>query len=340
MDASNFIAIGENIHCTRIVKRNGKRASVMPDGSEVVSFTYRGEERTLAVPPDWGRISPAFEDGKIKHVALAVWGSRNGEEQQAADARDYLCSLAEAQIAAGARFLDVNVDEFSSAPDTQADTMAYLAGFLADRFDTPLSIDSSKPKTLNAGLARCREAVPRPMVNSVSLERTDAIPLVQQYNAAVVVSASGREGLPADASERIANFREIIGLFDDLGIARDRMYLDPLVLPISTDPGNGMHFFDAVRQARAEFDGVHITGGLSNVSFGMPSRKLLNMTFVRLCAEAGADSGIIDPVVMPPSSVAALDPESEPFKLAKAVLTGEDMFGMEFITAFRDGRLG
>jgi hypothetical protein len=71
----------------------------------------------------------------------------------------------------------------------------------------------------------------------------------------------------------------------------------------------------------------------------MPERKLLNMTFIYLCVESGTDGGIIDPVVTPVSAIVTLDTDSEPFRLARAVLTGEDMFGMEYITAYREGRL-
>jgi 5-methyltetrahydrofolate--homocysteine methyltransferase len=116
------------------------------------------------------------------------------------------------------------------------------------------------------------------------------------------------------------------------------MHPDPLVLPISVDGGNGNIFLESTRQVSRRFEGVRPTGGLSNVSFGMPARRLLNITFARLAAEHGGCGGIIDPVSMPTSAIAELDEQSEPFKLAKAVLTGQDAFGGEYIAAFREGR--
>jgi len=211
--------------------------------------------------------------------------------------------------------------------------------FLSKRYNTPLSIDSSNPETLATGLAGCRNDIAPPMINSISLERPSVIDLAKQFNADAIVNAAGREGMPADADERTTNFRELIALTDAAGVERTKLHLDPLVLPISTDPVNGMHFLNATSQARSEFEGVHLSGGLSNISFGMPSRKLLNMTFAYLCVEAGTDGGIIDPAVMPVAAIAAMEVESEPFQMAKAVLVGEDMFGMEFITAYRDGKL-
>ena len=339
MDWQDFIVVGENIHCTRIVKRGGVRTTALPDGSEAVKFKYKDADRLLPVPPNWGQVSPAFEEGKIKHVALGIHQSLHGSEAEKQAGEDYLCYLADRQIAGGTTYLDLNVDEYSPEPAVQGDMMEYMASFLSARYDTPLSIDSSNPDTLRIGLEQCRTDVAAPMINSVSLERPAAIELVTEFNADVIVNAAGRAGMPCGAEDRVANFRELMAMLDQAGVARHKQHLDPLVFPISVDPMNGSYFLGATAQAKAEFEGVHLNGGLSNISFGMPSRKLLNMVFVTLCAEAGTDGGIIDPASMPPAAMAALDPASEPFKLAKAVLTGEDMFGLEFISAFREGRL-
>ena len=339
MHFADFIVVGENIHATRIVKRGGVRTATLPDGTEALRFQRDGAESALPVPSSWETFSPAYADGKIKHVALGIYQTLHGSGAEKAAAEAYLCYLAERQINAGATYLDLNVDEYSTDPAVQAEIMVYMATFLSSRYDTPLSIDSSNPDTLRAGLECCRQDIAAPMINSISLERPEVIDLAKAYGAHAIVNAAGREGMPADAAERLANFRELIGMLDAAGIERNRIHLDPLVLPISTDPMNGPHFLEATAGARAEFAGVHLNGGLSNISFGMPNRKLLNMVFVYLCAEVGTDGGIIDPVSMPVSAIAALDPESESFQLAKAVLTGTDMFGMEYIAAYREGRL-
>jgi 5-methyltetrahydrofolate--homocysteine methyltransferase len=131
----------------------------------------------------------------------------------------------------------------------------------------------------------------------------------------------------------------MIDLLDDAGIERDRMHLDPLVFPVSTDPQNASRFFEAIRSVKDAFGEVKLTGGYSNVSFGMPNRKLLNKVFTYLCVQHGAESGIINPVAMPPREIARMDEQDESFQLARAVLTGEDMYGMEYISAHREGRL-
>ncbi len=341
MDMSNFVVIGENIHCTRIVKFGGLHTVELPDGKVVVAFKHEGADRRLPIPDDWAEVSPAFADGKVKHMALAIHQATRGatdEDRQAGEA--YLVWAAQRQIDAGAAFLDVNVDEYSHKPEEQIAAMTWLATFLGERFETPLSIDSSKVATVVAGLECCQTPGRKRMINSVSLERQELVEVMDRFATEAVVSAAGVSDLPSDVDGRIANFESIVAQLDAAGIERERMHLDPLVLPISTDPMHGRNFLDATAEAVRRFEGVRLCGGFSNVSFGMPRRKLLNMVFVHLCAEAGASSGIIDPVQMPVDAVAAMDTSDEAFKLAKAFLTGEDMYGMEFISAHREGRLG
>ena len=338
MDVSNFVTIGENIHCTLIVKLGGIHTVETPEGV-AVKFNYQGLDKLLPIPQNWEKISPAMAQEKVKHIALALWHARNSSGDAQQIGVDYLMHAAERQIAGGANFLDVNVDEYSNDDAERIAAMQWMARFLSERFETPLSIDSSNKAVLQAGLECCRKDIGSPMVNSVSLEREDCVELIPQFDAEVVVGATGREDMPCAIDDRLANFREIIAKLDALGVAREKMHLDPLVFPISTDPSNGTNFLQATTAAKAEFGPVKLTGGYSNISFGMPQRKLLNMVFVHLCIEAGASSGIINPVSMPASAIGAMDPACEPFKLAKAVLTGEDMYGMEFITAHREGRL-
>lgn len=339
MNMGNFIVVGENIHCTRIVKSGGKRTMKLPDGGEGVTFTYKGEDRVLPVPSNWASISSAYNEGKIRHIGLAVHHAYEGKtEENRSVGRDYLCWTAERQIEKGATFLDVNVDEYSYDPAVTREIMTWLATYLSERYETPLSIDSSNVDTLTAGLTCCRKDVV-PMVNSVSLEREDAVEVVMEYKAHAIVSAAGKTGLPSTVDERIANFATILAILDNAGMERQKMHLDPLVLPISVDPSNGKNLLESVSEAKERFQDVNFTGGLSNVSFGMPKRKLLNLVFTRLFVEVGGNGGIIDPVQMSPDEVAGLDPEAESFKLAQGVLEGTDMYGMNYIAAYRAGKL-
>jgi 5-methyltetrahydrofolate--homocysteine methyltransferase len=339
MDMSRFIVIGENIHCTRIVKLGGRHTVELPAGGQGVVFRHGGEDRALPIPADWSRRSPAIEKGNVKHIALAIHQALHGSggDEQAGEA--YLQWAARRQVEAGASFLDVNVDEYSNDPAERAETVRWLVGFLTERFDVPLSIDSSSAETMAAGLEACSKGAARNMVNSVSLERQEYVELIRQFGTEAIVSPAAPGDLPTEVQGKLANFEKIIARLDAAGLARGCMHLDPLVFPVSTDPSHGRNFLAATAEAKKRFEGVKLSGGFSNVSFGMPQRKLLNMVFVRLCVEAGAQSGIIDPVQIPPAAVAEMDSDCEPFRLAKAALTGEDMYGMEFIAAHREGRL-
>jgi 5-methyltetrahydrofolate--homocysteine methyltransferase len=337
MDLSNFIVVGENIHCTRVVKSGGSRTKPV-NGGEGVSFKYKGESRILPVPENWAEASPNYAQGKIQHVQLAIYQALNGTGEERQTAVDYLCWAAERQIRKGAKFLDVNVDEYSSEKSAVIEVMKWLSSFLSERYDTPLSIDSSNVDALVAGLENCRKGT-TPMVNSISLERQDAVDVVMQFNADAIVSPASKTELPADASGKIDNLKKIIEILDGAGMDRTKMHLDPLVFPISVDSNNGKNFLQAVAEAKKRFEGVNISGGLSNVSFGMPNRKLLNQVFTWLFVEAGGNGGIIDPVQMSPEDVGSLDPEDEKFKYARAVLEGTDMFGAEYIAAHREGLL-
>ncbi len=339
MPDKNFIIVGENIHCTRTVKSGGIRTTKISDKREGVKYTKNGEEKVLPLPENWEEISPKYRDGAICHITLAIHQATLGKtEPERKAGEEYLEWVAQNQIEHGAHYLDVNVDEYSIRREEQIEAMKWTVDFLSKRFDTPIAIDSSVIETLSAGLETCSNGK-TPMINSISLEREDAVDLAIQYSAHAIVSAAGRTGLPQTAEEKIKNLEEIVTILDRRNIPREKMHLDPLVLPISVDSTNGKHFLDSVKMARERFEGVNITGGLSNVSFGMPNRKLLNLVFTWMFIQAGGNGGIIDPVRLSIDKITTVNTETESFKLAKAVLDGTDMFGAEYIAAFREGRI-
>ena len=138
----------------------------------------------------------------------------------------------------------------------------------------------------------------------------------------------------------MANIDAIYQILNAEGFQKADIHFDPLVFPISTDGQNGVRFLDTVKAIREKYGPeFHIVAGLSNVSFGMPNRKLINQVYTRLAVEAGADGGIVDPMQINTGILNGLDTESEPFALTKALLLGKDDFGMDYITASRDGRL-
>ncbi|MBM3957303.1 MAG: dihydropteroate synthase [Gemmatimonadetes bacterium] len=335
-----FTIIGENIHTTRIVMRRGRRVTTLEDGSEAVTFTdEEGRPRCLVVPEHFRETQP-YEDGQVKHFLIAVWKGMHGDPAEQAEGTAYIHFEARRQIAAGASFLDLNVDEVSHELEEQKAAMRWLVSTVQQVSTVPPSIDSSRTEIIAEGLAAYDGACGRPMVNSVALERMDVLDLVKEHRAHAVVSAASTAGMPRDAEERLRNVKEAMDRVASGGVPLADVHVDPLVFPVSVDSANGRRYLDAVAAVRAEFGReIHVTGGLSNVAYGLPNRRLINDTFCYLALEEGLDSGIVNPLETRPARVFALDAESRPVKLAMAVINGEDEFCMNYLAAFRAGEL-
>lgn len=335
-----FQVVGENIHATRVLKRTGKHAVELDDGSVGIGFTTpEGESLVLPVHPDLAAARD-FANGKIKHVQSAIRHGLDGGAH-AATAGAYIRTLAHRQEVTGADWLDLNVDETSPDSGFRVQAMTWLVTTVERTAAVPVSLDSSDVAVLAAGVAASTQPRGRLMLNSASLERPDVLDIVAEASTAVILAASGIGGMPANAEERVANAVQLIDLATARSIPGERLYVDPLVLPVAVSPEAPVHVIEAARALRERYGHeIHLTGGLSNVSFGMPARKLLNDTFIDLCAEAGIDSGIIDPIASDLAGVFSADQGAEPYRLAADMLLGRDPFGAEYVAAFREGRLG
>lgn len=337
-DRRPFIVVGENIHATRVLLRGGARVAALPDGTPALPFTDEaGADRFLPVPAE--AIEGAGEKQKVKHVKAAVLAGLAGGAD-AALGRGYVRFLARRQAEAGAAYLDLNVDEVSRDVDGRVAAIRWLVAAVEDATPAALALDSSAPEVLRAGLAAASRAAGAPLLNSASLDRLDVLELAAAEGCPVVLGASGAAGMPGSAGERVENATRIVAAATERGIPLERLHVDPLVLPVAVEPEVGTWFLDAVRALRAAYGPrIHLTGGLSNVSFGLPLRRLLNDVFIDLAIEAGTDAGIIDPVANDPRRVLALDRTSRGYRLAADLLVGRDAFGMEFLAAFRAGEL-
>jgi len=335
-----FYVIGENIHTTRVCLREGKLVVTSPSGREAVRYTTcSGETRYLAIPEEF-KTRQDYQEGKVKHVMAAVRMGMSGDGAAADEALIYLQTLAEKQIRAGADFLDLNVDELSWNRDEQKTAMEWLVRTIEPVSSVPLSIDSSNLEILLAGIHACQGAAGKPLLNSASLERMEALEIAGRCQLPVVITAAGSRGMPQTAADRVANASQVVEAALAAGIPLERMYVDALVFPISVDDQFVNHCLDAFRELRAKYgERIHLTGGLSNVSFGMPCRKLINEVFINLAVEAGADSGIVDPVASNLSRIFQADTGSHPYQLALDMLLGHDPGCMNYLTAYREGEL-
>lgn len=334
-----FLVIGENIHATRVLKRTGRHAVELADGTTAIAFDDGGERRALPVHPALAA-SKDFANGRVKHVASAVrWGLDGGDHADTAAA--YIRALAARQEAAGADWLDLNADEVAADSEIRARAIAWLVVTVEQTATVPVAIDSSDIAVMAAGVAASAQPRGQLLLNSAAVDRLEVLDLAEATSCAVVLACSGPAGMPASAEDRVHNGIAMLELALARQIAADACYVDPLVLPVAVEPDAPAQVLEAARQLRAEYGPeIHITGGLSNVSFGMPARRVLNDTFIDLAAEAGIDSGIVDPVASDLARVFHADRGAEGYRLAEDLLLGRDPFGAEYVAAFRAGRLG
>lgn len=332
----SYIVVGENIHCTRVRMTSGKFVETDPDGRSYLVFKDQGKGSRMPIPEAFVA-SDDWKNGKIRHVAAAIHQGMRGSPEEREAGERYLAAMVREQEASGAWFLDVNVDEYSLEQDEKLAAIEWVVDVLQRYATVPLSIDSSDTRILAAGLGRCDKSRGKPLVNSVSLERASMIPIAARAGTCVIAGATGESRMPAGVDERVNNIRRLVKLLEAEGFGLGDIFLDPLVMPVSVDTSNGGVVIEAVARLRAEYGpSVHFAPGLSNVSFGLPRRPLINQIFAKLCLDSGCDGGIVDPAQINDRTLAALDLSSGLPALARDLILGKDEYGMAWISACRD----
>ena len=269
-------------------------------------------------------------------MKIAVQAAMGGNAARASLGATYLERQIQRQVDCGADYLDINVDEISVRERDQQDAMEWLVDFVQSRSPVPLCVDSSNSGTIEVGLKACDNRAGRALLNSASLERIDVLDLVGTYDARVIVTAAGESGMPQSAEQRVVNASRMVEAATSRGIEMQDIFIDPLMFPISVDQAFGNHVFDAIRQLREKYGPeIHITGGFSNVSFGLPCRRLINDAFAVLAIEAGADSGIMDPVANGLERIDSIDRTSIGYTHASTMLLGGDRYCRAFLKAYR-----
>ena len=221
-------------------------------------------------------------NGSIPSVAKAI------AERDA----DLIRERAKKQAEAGATFLDVcaSVEE-----DVEVETLKWMIDLVQEVTDTPICVDSPSAKSCVAAIPFCK----RPgLVNSVSLEgnKIDTIfPELADTDWECVALLCDNDGIPDSVERRMKVFLGIMEKAKEYNIAPSRLHIDPLVVTLSTDQTALTVFAECCRQIKAEYPDIHITSGLSNISFGLPTRKNINQAFMVLAMNAGMDSAIVDP---------------------------------------------
>lgn len=204
---------------------------------------------------------------------------------------DYILNQAIQQIDAGADILDVNV----GLPEIdETEMMQTAVKAIQGITDTPLQLDTTDSKALEAGL-RCYNG--KPIVNSVNGEEeslTIVLPLVKKYGASVVGLTLDKNGIPKTAQGRFEIAERILNHALALGIRKEDVYIDCLTLTASAEQEGVMQTLDALHRVRTEL-GLHTVLGVSNISFGLPNRELVTRNFLTMALYAGLDLPIINP---------------------------------------------
>ena len=240
--------------------------------------------------------------------------------------REFIQNEARIQTEAGANYIDVNAGSFIGE-ETQR--LEWVIQVVQETTDLPLCIDSPDPEVIKAVMPLLDRT---PMVNSISMEpvRLEGIlPLVAERRAKVIGLCQSEDTMAETVEDKIRVAGQLVEEVSKMGIPLDDLYIDPLVYPLSSNPDSGLAVLEAIDRIMKEFPGVHTICGLTNVSYGLPSRKLINRTFLVAAITKGLDGVIMDPT------------DKEIFGALKAALTvvSKDEYCMEYIAAFRDGRL-
>jgi cobalamin-dependent methionine synthase I len=244
--------------------------------------------------------------------------------------REFIEKLARDQDAAGADFIDVNAGAGLGSWERPEDAMEWLVEVVQSITDRPLAIDSDTASIIEAGLRKYRGE--KVMINSVNAEpdRLEAIGrLAAIRQASLVALAMGEGGIPNNVKDRLAACEVIMKHLGRLGVREEQVYFDPLVLPISVDSTQALVTLRTIQEIKARYPSAKTTMGLSNISYGLPQRDLVNRAFLLMSIAAGLDSAILNP----------LDSKIMTCARVGDMLTGKDPGCKAYIRAHRKGLL-
>jgi cobalamin-dependent methionine synthase I len=249
--------------------------------------------------------------------------------QDAIKARNagFIADEAARQIAFGAEFVDINC---AVTDGDEVQDIDWVVNVIQSQIpDVSICIDSPNYLAIERAL-EAYKANGSIMINSITAEseRIDKIlPLAARSSSKLIALTMDDKGMPNTAQERFEIARSITDRVKSEGFDLSNLYFDPLIRPISTEPEQAGEFLKSIPLIKSL--GVNTICGLSNVSFGLPNRKLINSVFLAMAIHSGLDAAILDPTdrLMRSSFTAA------------EALVGRDEYCAAYITAFRDGKL-
>lgn len=239
---------------------------------------------------------------------------------------DYITADVKQQEEAGATYIDVNA---GARIGHEEEDMRWLLEVVQAATSLPLCLDSPDPAVLEMAFDLVEQ---RPMINSISLEKDRFEPMMaflKGRSCRIVALCMDDSGMPKNVDEVVDRAKALVAELEGIGYVRDDIFIDPLIQPLSVATGNGVMAMQAVERIMTELPGVHTTGGLSNISFGLPQRRMVNRTFLATMMAIGFDSAIMDP----------LDKELMAVLTTATALKGEDKFCMNYLKGTRSGKI-
>ncbi len=245
--------------------------------------------------------------------------------KKALDEKDALviCNEARAQIEAGAQFLDLNC---ALAKNGEPEDMKWLIETVQRAATVPLCIDSPDPNVVTGALKLCKE---KPIINSITAQKerySSILPLIAKEHCGVVALTMDEDRMPHTAEERFKCAKNLYNIMKREDIPDEDIFFDPLVRPISSEPGQAIELLKAIPMIK-KLGEVKVVCGISNISFGLPRRSLVNSLFLSMAINAGLDGALIDP--LDKNMIAAI-------RTTEALL-GKDNYCMNFIQGHRKG---
>ncbi len=234
-----------------------------------------------------------------------------------------IIETAKQQADAGAHYIDINGGDPRAGQE--AKNMEWLIGLVQTNTDLPVAVDTADVEAMKVGLSMAKD---KPILNSISLEAArlePMLPIAAEHDCMVIALLMSDDGTPCGTDDRFRSAEALIKKLTEAGKKLDEIIIDPCFLPVSTDPANGRRVIDAIAAIHEAWPEVHIGGGCSNISFGLPKRRLINFALLSQAVYHGMDTGIIDPCI--PGIMETI--------LAAEAVAGKDEFCMNYVTAMR-----
>ena len=239
----------------------------------------------------------------------------------------HILSEAQRQMESGAHFIDVNA---GSRSHSEVQDLSWLIETIQQELpQARLCIDSPNPDSIKAVLDLVEHD---PMLNSTTMEKSrfePMAPIIQMRDCDIVALCIDDRGIPKTADQALENASRLVEEIEKLGVKRERIFVDPVIQAVSANQNAALIVVETIERIRSELEGVNVISGLSNISFGLPNRHLVNRTFLTLAMKSGLNSAIVDPT----------DRKLMGTLMATSVLLGQDPWCQNYTRAFREGKL-